>query len=318
MQKILALLTILLLTLAVGVFAAYLSDIHNAFQRISGQSQLIKSVYGTIEYTRHGSGIPVLVIHGAGGGYDQGELIAKTVLDSNFDVITPSRFGYLASDLPDNATWSDQANAYALLLDHLGINKVAVVAMSQGGASALMFAVLYPHRVSSLSCLSCGVAPAITEADAAEQDRADRQGNLLKTLFQRDFPYWLVSRVFQSALLGVIGAHKDTLKAMTAEQQQLARRFITEMNPVSRRAGGVIFDNETLLPGDRIHQISAPTLIVHAKDDTLQLYRNAVFAADLIPGAELMSFEAGGHLVTIIEQVRIKARLMQHIMENDG
>lgn len=316
MQKILALLTILLLTLAVSVFAAYLSDIRNAFQRVSGQSQLIESTYGTIEYTRRGSGIPVLVIHGAGGGYDQGELIAETVLDSSFDIVTPSRFGYLGSDLPDNATWDDQAHAYALLLDHLAINRVAVVAMSQGGASALMFAVLYPHQISSLSCLSCGVAPAITEADATEQARADRQGNLLTTLFQRDFPYWFVSRVFRSALLGVIGANKHTLNGMTAEQQQLARRFISEMNPVSRRADGVVFDNKTPLPGDRIDLISAPTLIVHAKDDTLQLYRNAVFASSTIAGAQLMSFEQGGHLVAITEQTRIRATLLQHITEN--
>jgi len=47
---------------------------------------------------------------------------------------------------------------------------------------------------------------------------------------------------------------------------------------------------EAILPGERITAITAPTLILHARDDTLQLFRNAEFAAARIPGATLVSF----------------------------
>jgi 2-hydroxy-6-oxonona-2,4-dienedioate hydrolase len=260
----LALMSVLLLALVTGLFATYLFDIRKAHQRVSDQSLLLNFDFGAMEYTRQGAGIAVLVIHGAGGGYDQGELIAQTLLDDTFDAITPSRFGYLGSTLPENATWDTQADAYALA-----------------------------------------------------QASADRQGNILRTLFQRDFPYWLVSRVFQSRLLTLLGANSDVLNGMTVQQHQLAKRFIDEMNPASLRAAGVIFDNQTTLPGNRISLISAPTLLVHAKDDTLQLYRNAVFATKTIPDAQLMSFEQGGHLVTLTEQSLIKARIRQHITENN-
>src|SRR5689334_11595528 len=49
---------------------------------------------GPIEYAEQGEGEPLLVVHGAGGGYDQGLLLARDLGDG-FRVIAPSRFGYL-------------------------------------------------------------------------------------------------------------------------------------------------------------------------------------------------------------------------------
>ncbi len=54
------------------VFAAYSWDMNQAYERISGKSTVIPSPYGDIEFTEGGSGPDVLIIHGSGGGYDQG------------------------------------------------------------------------------------------------------------------------------------------------------------------------------------------------------------------------------------------------------
>ena len=62
------------------VVLAYYQDMRRAYDRVDGNSTVISSVYGDIEYTDEGSGPDVLVIHGSGGGYDQGELIAGAVL----------------------------------------------------------------------------------------------------------------------------------------------------------------------------------------------------------------------------------------------
>jgi 2-hydroxy-6-oxonona-2,4-dienedioate hydrolase len=107
---------------------------------VNGRSTLAESPTGRIEYSRGGSGPPVLVVHGAGGGFDQGELLREALIGDGFDWIAPSRFGYLRSSAPEGATYDDQAHAYAWLLDHLGIERVAVVAFSAGGPSALLFA----------------------------------------------------------------------------------------------------------------------------------------------------------------------------------
>ena len=70
------------------------------------------------------------------------------------------------------------------------------------------------------------------------------------------------------------------------------------------------------MPNERIAAIQAPTLIFHATDDTLQLYHNAEFAAATIPGARLVSFERGGHLLTFVEQAAIRTTLQQHIFDH--
>lgn len=295
-----------------AVVILYVRDLARARERVSGRSTVIPSPYGDIEYTEHGSGSPVLVIHGSGGGYDQGELIAEAVLAGPFRVITPSRFGYLRSTYAAGATFDEQAHAYAHLLDRLGIEKAAVVAMSHGGPSALLFAALHPERVTSLTLLSAGVASS-TSADQAE---ANQKGNLLTTVFRHDPLYWGVTTAFRTQFMTLMGANDAVISSLTADQRRLANQVIDFMNPVSRRTAGVVFDNGAAMPNERIAAIRAPTLIVHASDDALQLFHNAEFAASRIPGARMARFERGGHLLIIVEQAAVRALVQSHLTEH--
>lgn len=303
-----------LLVLAVFATAAFLRDINRARDRVAAAGTVISSPFGDIEFTAHGSGPAVLVIHGSGGGYDQGELIAKAVLDKDFYSIIPSRFGYLRSTFHQGNTWDDQAHAYAALLDHLGIDRVAVVAMSHGGPSALLFAVLHPARVSSLTLISCGVAP----SSKPDQAQADDKGSMLTTIFEHNFLYWAISKVFRRQLMGLMGASDVVIAGLAADERQLFNDFIDFMNPVSLRSVGAAFDNAARLPGDRIAAITAPTLIFHATDDTLQLFHNAEFAATTIPDARLVKFESGGHFLIGTERAVIGPALRQHILDQSG
>jgi 2-hydroxy-6-oxonona-2,4-dienedioate hydrolase len=70
------------LAIAVAVFAvvaavAYTRAMDHAYERIRGRSTVIASPLGDIEYTLGGSGPAVLVIHGSGGGFDQGQFLAQ-------------------------------------------------------------------------------------------------------------------------------------------------------------------------------------------------------------------------------------------------
>lgn len=294
---------------AVFVAAAYYADIQREYERLRGSGTVISSPYGDIEYTESGSGPAVLVIHGSGGGYDQGQLIADAVLGEYFRSITPSRFGYLRSTFREGATWDEQAHAYAYLLDQLGIDRVAVVAMSHGGPSALLFAALHPERVSSLILVSCGVAP----SSHPDQTQADRKGEMLTSIFKFDFPYWAVSKVARRQFMELMGATDAIIGSLTPTQRLWVDRIIDYMNPASVRSAGVEFDNKGTLPGKRIAGITAATLIFHALDDTLQLYHNAEFAVSTIPDARLVSFDHGGHLVVIVERTTIRAAVRAHI-----
>lgn len=294
--------------------AAYLWDMRRAYERVLARGTVIASPYGNIEYTEGGSGHPVLVIHGSGGGYDQGELMVRALLDDRFHWIAPSRFGYLRSTFRPGATFDDQAHAYAHLLDRLGHRKVAVVALSHGGPSALLFALLHPERVSSLTLLSAGVA----SSPDPEQAQADRKGDMLTTIFRHDPLYWAISKVLRRQLMALMGADAAVVAGLTPAQRELVDQIIDFMNPVSLRSAGTAFDNKAAMPNGRIAGIRAPTLIIHAADDTLQLYRNAQFAASTIAGAKLIRFERGGHLVISIEQATLRAAMHKHMLAADG
>lgn len=207
----------------------YTLDTRRAYTRIAGGSTIVPSPLGDIEFKRGGASVPVLVIHGSGGGYDQGELIAMAILDERFDWITPSRFGYLGSTFHVGATFDEQAKAYALLLDHLGLKRVAVLAMSHGGPSALLFAALYPDRVSSLTLLSCGVASS-SDTDQAE---ASQKGDALTMIFKYEILYWLVRTFMRKQLMRLMGASGRVIAGLTTEQRTLVNRVIDYMAPVA-------------------------------------------------------------------------------------
>lgn len=287
---------------------------NRAYDRIQGKSTVIPSPYGDIEYTEGGSGPPVLVIHGSGGGYDQGELVVEAVLGDQFHWIAPSRFGYLRSTFNEGATFDDQAHAYAYLLDQLGVEKAAVVAISHGGPSALLLAVLHPERVSSLTLISAGVASSAAPDQA--QAQANRQGEMLVTIYRYDPLYWTATNLFKKQFMELMGANETVIAELSPHQREMAEQIIDYMNPSSPRAAGAAFDNKAAMPNERIATITAPTLIVHATDDTLQLYHNAQFAAATIPGAMLVSFDRGGHLLMIVEQPTISTAVQKQILDH--
>ena len=88
-------------------YGRYLRDIRQLRLQIERGGTLVETGAGTIEYGEKGSGEPLLMIHGAGGGYDQGLLVGRDVGD--FRVIAPSRFGYLRTPVPDDSSPAAQA-----------------------------------------------------------------------------------------------------------------------------------------------------------------------------------------------------------------
>jgi 2-hydroxy-6-oxonona-2,4-dienedioate hydrolase len=102
-----------------------------------------------LEYCEWGEGEPLLLIHGVVGGCDVPPSWRALVLPS-YRIITPSRYGYLGSPLPNEASTARQADACLHLLDVLGIPGAPVLAFSAGSTSAVQLAFRHPERVSAL------------------------------------------------------------------------------------------------------------------------------------------------------------------------
>jgi hypothetical protein len=61
------------------VYRQYQHDMALAYQRIASGGQTIRTACGPIQYTEWGAGAPMLIVHGASGGYDQGEYSAELI-----------------------------------------------------------------------------------------------------------------------------------------------------------------------------------------------------------------------------------------------
>ena len=109
--------------------SAYREDMRRAWDRINSfPTQRLETRFGTIEYADQGDGPPLLVSHGVLGCHvDTVGTGWASLPGPGFRVIGPSRFGYFGSTLPEGGTPADQADAYALLLDHLGVDRAVVI-----------------------------------------------------------------------------------------------------------------------------------------------------------------------------------------------
>jgi pimeloyl-ACP methyl ester carboxylesterase len=164
--------------------------------------------------------------------------------------------------------------------------------------------------VTSLTLLSCGVA----SSSDAHQAEANQKGDALTTIFKFEIVYWVVRKVLRNRLMQLMGASDNVIADLTTEQRTLVNRLIDYMAPVTPRYAGVAFDNRAAMPNERVAAIRAPTLIIHAMDDSLQLFHNAEYAMAHIPGSRLIAFDRGGHLLLAVEQSAIQAEVREFIL----
>jgi len=143
----------LLASFGAFAYSEYCRDIRAARARVSSGSNVLNTPCGPIEYAEAGNGPPVLVIHGAGGGFDQGLELAQPLIDAGFRVIAVSRFGYLHTPISAVASPETQADAHACVLDALKIGRVAVVGGSAGAPSAMQLCLRHSDRCSALVLL---------------------------------------------------------------------------------------------------------------------------------------------------------------------
>jgi len=285
-------LAVAVVIVAALLYARFRRDIHVAQKRLqSGGSQVIGTNCGPIEYATFGEGYPVLAVHGIFGGFDQGLVIARGNVGERFRSIVPSRFGYLRTPLPDDASPAGQADAYACLLDALGIEQAAVIGTSAGGTSAIQFALRHPDRCSALVLFSSNT-PGETEVALPPESVA-------KALFKSDFIFWLVTTYFSSGMRSTMGVPEGF--ELTPEYEADVAEVMKTILPVNPRSDGALFDmfvsNSDINTGYPLEEISVPVLIVNAVDDPLTLYKNAQSAAERIPGSKLVTIESGGHML---------------------
>jgi pimeloyl-ACP methyl ester carboxylesterase len=296
------LLVILFGIVAIGiaiVASRYMRDIQAARRRLDNLgSQVIDTTCGPIEYAQVGAGYPILVVHGAMGGFDQGLWLANSFDITKYQVISVSRFGYLRSPLPAGANLDRQADAFACLLDALEIRQAAVFAASGGSTSAIRFAARHPERISALVLLGPD-APGNVQMAMPSRFVFD-------TLLRSDFVYWVMVTLFAKKVQSAIGLVPKGY-VLTPEQEAMLKMIQLGDLPTSRRIDGLIFETYTCADEFNasvsanspypLSKIETPVLIINAADDPISIPENVRRLAEQMPNARLFVVPDGGHFL---------------------
>jgi pimeloyl-ACP methyl ester carboxylesterase len=277
----------------------------------------IETDRGTVEYAVvAGDGPPVLVLHGAMGGWDQSLLLARVIGEPRSTVVAVSRPGYLGTPLAAGRDPEDQADLYAELLDRLGVGRVGVMAISGGGPSAVFFATRHAERCAGLVLVStCGTRVV---------GRLPMRFHVLRWLGRfRWFESWvrrqgqkdperaarrsirdpqLCARTLNDPAVGPL--YRELLSSTS---RQLARRLPGTVNDirVTRR-----FE----LP---LEQVSVPTLVVHGDDDRVVPFEaHGRALSRRIAGAELLVAEGGDHVAIFTHRGVIQPRVAHFLRQH--
>ena len=273
--------------LAAALSHRYRRDMKTARAQLAAlERHVISTQWGAVEYAERGAGEPVLVVHGI---YQHCLSALLSVRDSCPDrrSIAPSRFGYLGSSIPPNATPAAQADAFATLLDALKLNQIDVVALSAGTPSALQLVLRHPEKVKHLAVLVGNLPGSPTAVvQPSWTKRADRQ-----------FIMWALRMVAPSTMTRLVAAVPKAF-AMTEEDVRYVNEFIDSLFPMSPEGFNFdLFVSNADVTNYNLEAISVPTLIAHTKDDQLASHEASKRAAERIPGARFVSLESGGHLM---------------------
>jgi 2-hydroxy-6-oxonona-2,4-dienedioate hydrolase len=275
-------------------YARYRKEMRSIRDALDRGSTIAKTQLGDIEYAETGEGEAALVIHGAGGGYDQGLLIGRD-LGEEFRIIAPSRFGYLKTPVPDDSSPAGQADAHAALLHFLDIDKALVMGASAGAPSAIELALRHPERVSALILL---VPRAYDPANSVGVDQsAPSQAVLRLVESAADFPFWLAIQVARAAVVRFLGVPPEVEARASPTERARVTEIMRSILPLSSRIRGLEVENAIEIMPWPLERIKVPTLIISAKDDLFNTLPAARFTADHIPGAELRVLPEGGHLM---------------------
>ena len=298
---------LVLLILGTGlVLVSYSNFSEERLTAIKTGSKILDTAAGPMEYQQIGNNGPVLLLlHGTPGGYDQAIPI------EGMRVLAPSRPGYLRTPLDTGRTPQEQADAYAALMDSLGIDQVIVMGASGGGPSAIAFAVRHPKRTVALIAL-----------EAVSQTLSLEELTIETPFFMSsDFYMWAALSAMKTlmgpeGIVELVVPNPENQRLILDDPAKLKKieSLMWSSWPMSLRQLGEANDFTQFADIDlNASAISVPTLIIHGTEDINVEYTQSIALAEQIPGAILHTVEGADHMMPFSHSEEMTAAIEEFL-----
>lgn len=240
----------------------------------------------TINYVDHGSGTPLLLIHGLAGDH-----MAWTPQIAAFK----ERYRVIAYDNPGSGRSSHVSQPTSMrqlaesalkLLDALGVESAHVVGRSMGGAVAQQMALLAPKRVRSLV-----MAASFAKLDPLGKRLLENMREILQ--WRGNWTEWVrhASPTFVSSAF-----FNDNPERMGGLEKLIGDESRDKTSYVNLCTAVIETDNLDALAG-----IRCPTLIMAGRQDPICSPTATRWMQDRLPHAETVFFEKSSHFFLMEE-----------------
>ena len=168
--------------------------------------------------------------------------------------------------------------------DEIGLEKFALLGISQGAAVSIEYAVRHPERVACMILFGGFACGQRQLGDPAIEGQFDAMKSMVGFHWGTDNP---ALRQYFTALM-----FPDATPDEIAWYNELQRRSATAENATRILEAVSVMDVRPLLP-----QVKAPTLVLHAEHDMIADFERGRSMAASIPDARLVSLKSRNHIL---------------------
>lgn len=278
--RFLVLLFFLVFFLLAGVLGFFTQWRSERMEVLETNAELLLTPLGEVEVAdTGGDGPPVLVLHGAGGGYDQALVITRSLHEAGCRIIAWSRPGYLRTPLVSGVFPEQQADLAAALLETLGIPSAPLLALAEATPVALHALLRHPERFPRAALLT----PLPQRTHLPARGSYNLPVEFVTQAINGDIEGWWTDKMLQlrprntlyhlmrppSTWTDFVAWQAAGAIAEDTPQMDWAREFFGSFSPVSPREIGLRNDIVQMrgLPDIPAADIAAPLLLVRGATD---------------------------------------------------
>ena len=253
-----------------------------------------------IHYEQEGVGLPLVFLHAGVADSRMWQPQIRAFADQ-FECIAPDIRGFGLSALPPGP-WSPVGDLLGLI-DHLHLKPVHLVGCSIGGGVAIDFAIEHGERISKLVLVGPGVGGVHFSAQYpelfAEAEAAEKAGDR-HAIVEADARLWLDGPRRRP------GYVKDPLRKLFFEMDS---NFDSDFDSAP-------IDQIEPPAAERLHEITAPTLVVVGDEDAPPVFDAVELLMDKVPHARKAVIHDAAHLPNLEHPEEFNRIVLEFLLED--